>query len=118
MPLFVDTFLAGEALGDGDALGDAEALEAWALELGPPGRRLVGRFTEGELEPGSPRPPGDFDLVLGDPGTESELGVCEGVTVCLGPGEGQQSGPGLLGPSSSHPSSRGVMRRGRGEEML
>ena len=58
-------YLAGEALGDGDALGDAEALEAWALELGPPGRRLVGRFTEGELEPGSPRPPGDFDLVLG-----------------------------------------------------
>ena len=25
----------------------------------------MGRFTEGELDPGSPRPPGDFDLVLG-----------------------------------------------------
>lgn len=80
-PLFVDSFLDGETLGDalGEALGDVDALG----EGGPPIRgdagllllvsKLVGLFIPGD--PGSPLVPGDLDLALGDPGTESELGV-------------------------------------------
>jgi hypothetical protein len=88
-PRCAETFLAGEARGEGDGetRGEAEDLGEWGL-LAVVGIREFGLFTDGELLQ-SPRPPGDFERFLGEPGTESEFGVCDGVEGWRDPPRGE-----------------------------
>jgi len=83
---WLETFLAGEARGEGDGetLGEADDLGEWGLLAAVDGIREFGLLTAGELAVPvlavlpDRTPPGDFDRFLGDPGTEREFGVWEG----------------------------------------
>jgi hypothetical protein len=72
----LDIFLAGEARGEGDALGDVEDLGDGVLRAAFDAvKRLVGLFKPGDPCGCKPRPPGDFERLLGEFGIDSKLAV-------------------------------------------
>lgn len=85
-----ETFLAGDALGEGDARGDAEDLGDGVLRDALEAvNRLVGLFKLGDPcaeEDSNPRVPGDFDLFLGELGTDNRFPLFR-----VGPHPPQQS---------------------------
>jgi len=74
-PLLLDGFLAGDALDESEERGDGLRRDEFPLAGGD--SRVVGRFMLGEEEEMGvkPRPPGDLERGLGDPGIERLLAV-------------------------------------------